>query len=121
MAIFGRADAAYLTEDACEVLLRFEAAGQRHVEHAQLSSSQDFLRSFDSLAQDELVRGLARRLAEHVREMSGAQGHRGGHLLQAQVTVEPGLHQLLHCAEATGVRPPRWMIGGRRRTAAGTG
>src|SRR5580692_1197744 len=72
-AIFGRARSAHSAEHPCKVLLRFEAAGHRNVQDTRLGGAQHFLRALDSLADNKLMRALARRLAKHLREMSRAQ------------------------------------------------
>ena len=55
------------------MLLGFETACHRDVQHTRLSGAQHFLRTLYPLADNKLMRALARRLAKHPREMSRAQ------------------------------------------------
>src|SRR5262249_19320806 len=68
--------------------------------------------TLDSLAQNELMRGLAGRLSEHSRKMGRAQGDRLRHLLEAQLVLHPGVDQLLDSPQARRTQPsPPWLRG----------
>jgi hypothetical protein len=55
------------------MLLRFETASYRHIQHSRLLLTQHFLASFYPVAQDKLVRAFARRLAKHLCEIRCTQ------------------------------------------------
>jgi hypothetical protein len=59
LAIFCRAGSAHPAEQACKVLLRFEAAGHRDVQDTRLGRAQHFLRTLYPIAQDKVMRALA--------------------------------------------------------------
>ena len=92
LAVFGRADAAQLTEHSRKVLLGFESAGHRNIQHPPFSGAQDFLGMLHSMAEDKLMWALTGRLAKHLREVGYAQSHRFRHRFKSQVVVDLRIH-----------------------------
>src|SRR5262249_12933414 len=82
-SVFRRTGSAHLAECASKVLLRFEAAGDGNVQHAHFGGTQHLLGSLNSIAQETLVRRLAGRVAEDLREMCRAEPNRTRHFLKA--------------------------------------
>ena len=60
LAILGRADSPDGTKSLCEVLLGLEATGEGHVQYSHIASSQHRFSTLNPLAENKLMRGLAR-------------------------------------------------------------
>ena len=60
LAKFCRADSPYVTKDLCKVLLSLKAAGNGHVQYSRIGSTQHRFGTLKPLAQNKLMRGLAR-------------------------------------------------------------
>ncbi len=60
LAILCRANSPDVTKDLRKVLLRLEATGHGHVQHARIGSTQHRLSTLEPLAQNKLMRSLAR-------------------------------------------------------------
>src|SRR5262249_62143511 len=83
VSVFRRAGSAHLAEYASKVLLGFEAAGDGNIQDAHFGRKQHLLRSLDPIPQETLVRSLAGRVAEGLREMRGAEPNCTRHFLKA--------------------------------------
>jgi hypothetical protein len=59
LAIFCRAYSAHPAENPCKVLLRFETAAHRDVQHTRLGRPQHFLRALYPMTQNKVMRTLA--------------------------------------------------------------
>ena len=60
LAILCRAHSPDVTKNLCKVLLGLEAAGNGHVEYSRTGSTQHRFSTCKPLAQNKLMRGLAR-------------------------------------------------------------
>lgn len=60
LAILRRTDSTDITKDLREVLLSFEATGHGHVQYSRIRSTQHRRSALDPVAQNKLMRGLAR-------------------------------------------------------------
>ena len=60
LAILCRANSTDITKDLCKVLLGLEATGHGHVQYSRIGSTQHRLSTLKPLAQNKLMRGLAR-------------------------------------------------------------
>src|ERR1700733_65635 len=60
LAIFCRGNSPHVTKDLCKVLLPLEATGHCHVQHARIESTQHRFGALEPLAQNKLMRSLAR-------------------------------------------------------------
>ena len=60
LTILCRANSPDVTKGLCKVLLGLEAAGNGHVQHARIWSTQHRFSMLESLAQNKLMRRLAR-------------------------------------------------------------
>ena len=59
-AILCRANSTHATEDLRKMLLAFEAAGHGYINYSSIGGGQQLFRSLYPLAQDKLMRSLAR-------------------------------------------------------------
>src|SRR5271157_318537 len=60
LAILCRANFTKITKDLRKVMRGFEATGHSHVEYRRVGSAQHFFSTLNLLAQNKLMRGLAR-------------------------------------------------------------
>ena len=60
LAILLRADSPHITKNLCKVLLGLEATGKRDVQDSRIGSTQHRFSTLKPLAQNKLMRGLAR-------------------------------------------------------------
>jgi hypothetical protein len=75
LAIFCRANSPQVSKDLREMLLALETTGKGYVQYSRIWDTQHRLGTLESLTQNKLMRGLARRLAKHPGEMSCAQSY----------------------------------------------
>src|ERR1700732_2403655 len=87
LAILCRANSTDVTKNLCKVLLSSEATGDGHVQYARIGSTQHGFSTLNPLAQNKLMRGLARWFTKHSGEMSCAQSYRLRHLVETQVVL----------------------------------
>jgi hypothetical protein len=81
--VFRRTGSAHLAKYAGKVLLGFETARYGNIQHAHFSGAQHLFRALDTIPEEALVRGLAGRIAEDLREMRCAEPNCTRHFLEA--------------------------------------
>jgi hypothetical protein len=81
-SIFHRTSSAHLAEYAGKVLLGFETAGDCNIQHAQFRGAQHLLCPLDAIPEETLVRRLAGRIVEDLREMRCAEPNCTRHFLE---------------------------------------